>query len=930
MTLSQIRPEWLNANQVSPFIKAGSVIPKRGKYFLSIFSLSLFLCLNCFFAGAQKINPRLSKPKIPDKEILKINSLLASGYQQLDLFSSNGGGLDSARHLSKIASSLSTKINYAHGVDATNLLIARTYLAKGDIKTAKSKFKDLKKESQVELWISLANQSIRITRTKAHIDSALNYINYASSLAKTSRSDALQTKVRSQLAKIQVLTGNVEQGKENYNIVFNYYSARNKEWELARSLGEMTSNIPYIAKYYDDVLLTADRAIKLYTRLNRPDSVAWIRSCKANLYLVNAKNQLAEQELLKVIDIYKATNNPQIYLAYDGLSIIYSSSGNNEKALKYIIASINSATQSGNTNGLDDVYQKLGSLYYSIGQTDKAIEAYQMAFDILKKKDSAAPGVALVLTRSMADAMVAKGKVKEALSFIDEMEKKYPPQSAMEKTVLPGIRAKCYYRLKQYDKAEQYNLEAVSISEKLGPGFSANAIYLLSNFYMRTNQLEKARPYVNTLKSLPKDVLPAPMQKTLYYSLFRIDSAAGDFIKAIYNYKMFKYVNDTIYYSENNRKVLELQAQYESDKKDKDILLKQKNIQILEKQGLLQKTLLQQASLQMRLEQQEREQENRVMGLENDKKEKNFMLVKFQAKEKDDNIANLTREGQLQKKLLVQAKLNKNLMFAGISLLALVVILLFTSYRNKQRANRILNAQKEEISEQNISLKELVERKNSLLIEKEWLVKEIHHRVKNNLQIVISLLKAQTDYLDNDVALLAIQQSQHRMHAMSLIHQKLYQTESMTSIDIHEYVQEMVGYFSESMDQDKKIQFCTDVLPLKLNIGQAIPLGLILNESITNAIKYAFYDIVSPKIEIILSEIGPDLLRLTIADNGKGLDNDFDPEKAESLGMSLIFGLSKQLGGHCTIKNQNGLSVNIEFKGNLTSGETSYLAAMSS
>src|SRR5262249_22759774 len=129
-----------------------------------------------------------------------------------------------------------------------------------------------------------------------------------------------------------------------------------------------------------------------------------------------------------------------------------------------------------------------------------------------------------------------------------------------------------------------------------------------------------------------------------------------------------------------------------------------------------------------------------------------------------------------------------------------------------------------------------------LLKEKEWLVREIHHRVKNNLQIVMSLLNSQSAYIDNEPALTAIHDSQHRVQAMSLIHQKLYNSENLSSIEMSNYIRELAYNLRDSFNAGKHIRFNFNIESIEMDVSQAVPVGLILNEAITNSIKYAFPD----------------------------------------------------------------------------------------
>ena len=264
---------------------------------------------------------------------------------------------------------------------------------------------------------------------------------------------------------------------------------------------------------------------------------------------------------------------------------------------------------------------------------------------------------------------------------------------------------------------------------------------------------------------------------------------------------------------------------------------------------------------------------------------------------------------KLQEQFLQIKSSNSNaLWYIFIIALALLLILggfSFCRYCIKCKRDKELKAKQDEIDRQNIQLKQLGN-------EKEWLIKEIHHRVKNNLQIVISLLNTQSAYLKNEDALQAIQNSQHRMHAMSIIHQKLYQTENLSGIDMSWYIKELVNYLKISFDTENKIEFNLEVEPIELNLAQAVPLGLIMNEAITNAIKYAFPD-GKGIIDIELKEISNLKNRLSILDNGIGLQPEFHNLERDSLGMSLMMGLTEQLDGVFEINSERGVLITIEF-----------------
>jgi two-component sensor histidine kinase len=179
---------------------------------------------------------------------------------------------------------------------------------------------------------------------------------------------------------------------------------------------------------------------------------------------------------------------------------------------------------------------------------------------------------------------------------------------------------------------------------------------------------------------------------------------------------------------------------------------------------------------------------------------------------------------------------------------------------------------------------------------------------------VISLLEAQAAYLEND-ALQAIENSQHRIYAMSLIHQKLYQSEDIKTIDMEQYVPELVQYLRDSFDTGH-IHFDLTVDPIQLNASQAIPLGLIINEALTNSIKYAFPDGARGEISVSLTD-KDGKYKLELTDNGIGMPEGKANVKNNSLGLELMKGLAKEIGGSIIFEKANGVTIIIVFEKDL-------------
>jgi len=283
------------------------------------------------------------------------------------------------------------------------------------------------------------------------------------------------------------------------------------------------------------------------------------------------------------------------------------------------------------------------------------------------------------------------------------------------------------------------------------------------------------------------------------------------------------------------------------------------------------------------------------------------LQVVYETSEKEKDIQLLHEQGEWQKRELGQSRETRNFSIAGAGLLAMLLGLGFSRYRLKQRKNNQLEAKQKEITAKNAQLEKL-------LGENEWLLREVHHRVKNNLQVVMSLLNSQSAYLQDEKALNAVLESQHRVQAMSLIHQKLYKSSDVSSIYMPEYVHELVDYLRDSFKDGDRVRFDLDIAAVNLDVVQAVPVGLILNEVITNAFKHAFPHGADDTILVRLLEEHDGELSLVIADNGSGFPADVDAIVNNSFGRLLIHGLVEDLDGSLTVDRSDGTAYCIHFR----------------
>lgn len=395
--------------------------------------------------------------------------------------------------------------------------------------------------------------------------------------------------------------------------------------------------------------------------------------------------------------------------------------------------------------------------------------------------------------------------------------------------------------------------QAVANTRVENNGIDSIAIYAeWIRYYFDTRQYQKVQQYSTVLAAVARREGRLTILAQSYVWRFRADSALGNYKEAIQHYQLHKKLNDSLFNIAKRRQLDQLEIRFETEQKDHALKLKQQNIELL------------------------------------------------------------TREGQLQKAKLQRARFIRNVIIGGAGMLVLLLVLGYNRYQLKLRSNRQMKEQQDEIYKQNLSLRELIDTQDKLLEEKEWLLKEIHHRVKNNLQIVMSLLNTQTAYLDDKDALNAIKESRCRMQAISLIHQKLYQSENMALIDMYTYIHDLVVYLKDGFTGINRISFDLQIAPVKLDVSQSVPVGLILNEAITNAVKYAFTG--NGTILISLQQTQDCQITLVIADNGRGFPTGAGNAGKRSMGLMLIKTLSEQLGGTLNIHSHNGVIITVNFK----------------
>ena len=611
-------------------------------------------------------------------------------------------------------------------------------------------------------------------------------------------------------------------------------------WEMAGFYDLSESQLP-------DKLSYIQQAVNAFHLAGNVKKEADALKELADARQVGEDYQQSLSELKHALNLYQSINEPVLQGVYDLLGDVSSSLGNLNDALRYGLLAVETAEKLKDTSlQLCTIFNHLGSTYYYLDDLKNSSIYFAKALSLAEKYRSY--NDIYIICFNYGNNLLTMHKPAECNRLLYRILKKYPGIDSTELIHYTCIFLRNYTLLKQFPQAAKYfdQLLLLTKNRQLNNETQCNVYGAIVKYMVATGQNKKVRHFLREEENYltRKSNLIQLAENQLTWTV--IDSAGGDYWSAFRHFRNYARLKDSIMGREKTKYIAQLNVQYETSRKDQDILLKEKNIELLNQRSKLQ----------------------------------DVELAK----------ANQTRNGAL---------------VAGILLLVIVGLLINNSLV-KHRANRKLKHQQKEIEKKNISLEHLVE-------EKEWLVKEIHHRVKNNFHMVIALLGTQSRFLKTEEAIRAITDSQNRIHAMSLVHQKLYQSDNLSAINMSNYIHDLIHYLRSTLQIYQAVQFNVDIDPVELDITHCIPLGLIINEAITNSIKYAFTNSNEGVISISFKRVPGDGLRLKIKDNGIGLPEDLDTGKLDSMGLKLIKGLSDDIDAKLSITSLEGTEIVVGF-----------------
>jgi len=532
--------------------------------------------------------------------------------------------------------------------------------------------------------------------------------------------------------------------------------------------------------------------------------------------------------------------------------------------------------------------EDLAQVFDKISKPDKAIQFYRRSLQLYTKLNnkSAMQKNALALGR----IYLSLEKLDSAYYFINQslvLSTKEKLTNALYESKIE--LANLYYIKKDYASMKEIIQAIDTASDKPKQDFFNVRLFVLKgNYAMALHSESEALEAFNKAESLSHQGFTPFIDYYIKSNLAEAYYRNGNLSKA---YELVKYLNhnSNSYSSKENQKLAESIAKNsELTIRDKEIdYLKIQNQlneerlkrELMLKEGLRRENALKDFSLAQ-------EQQLNAAAI----REKTLQAQQLE-KEKALSLS-LIRENDLRKATLADERNFQAFLWIGIILLMALALLVFYLFRKQQEKNSIILKQTKDL---------------------EFVNKEVHHRVKNNLQVISSLLDLQSKYTQDVQYESLLNESKHRVQSMAFIHQNLYESAGMNMVDMPNYIQNLVDHLWTAYQRDgEQVEIEVDVKPMQLHMDLVVSIGMIINELVTNSLKYAFVDRTNGKICVALSETS-NLFQLEVSDNGIGIPEFIDVAGASSFGYKMVRAFVQKLKGTMQIARDHGTTIQIQF-----------------
>jgi len=705
--------------------------------------------------------------------------------------------------------------------------------------------------NKVRLQLALGHlMLLKATREQKDIDSAISFSAQAAALSRQLNFDFGIINAMLLSTETDYYRNNKDTGLKTARDALTFARMHNNSDGEARSYH-------LIAQYYStgdsaslrNRIFYINKAIAIFRKTRNNLWLSFLLTHNADMLFQSERATEALKLLFEALNLGKGVSRRTVEGIYWNIGRISLGIGDYTNALKYNLLALQTANEVKDTT-LQASYIKnlIASTYIKMGEYERAIPYSVDVVHMALRYNS--PPIFYTGSTGLAFEYTHTNQLSKALTVLDQMKAK--ASSDQEKLSVATNFLYSFIYARRFLKAAPYAQEVKELLVKVPTGNveeTMNAYNSLAYYYSETGQPKKAYPYTE---------LYASMAHKLNY-VESINIAKNRYYKVI-----------TLNQGPNSPIGHFLKDQAIRDSADNKV----KAYQIF------------------------------LLDMENETLKKNR------------HIDSLTADAQLKNMKIKRNQLIQKVIIAGSVMLLIITGLIYSRYRLKQRSNALLTLQKEEIDHKNrilqqliIDKNELLKDKDELLSEKELLLKEVNHRVKNNFHSVLALLENQAALLQGE-AFEVINKSRHLIYAMSLIHEQLLETTELKSVDMSVYLAQLIVHIRDCSQEGGRIKFNIHIEALMLEVFLALPLALIVNEAVTNALKYAFADREAGEVTVSLSMVKGNI-RLQIADNGIGIVRTGKSIKGEGIGIRLMRGLCEDIDARIRFESTNGTRITV-------------------
>ena len=832
---------------------------------LKFFFFFLLITTNALGVRGQMVN-RVPLPSFPDSiplsvivrqaEVLppgkeKVRHLLAIGQIYVD--HGRGKNLDTSLTFYQEAYTLSAAIHDLDGTEEALGKLCELYIHIGEVSSAAALLPMAYGEERVRLLLIIAEGFVnRQPVDIPFLEKALPYLSKAFALSDSMHSMVMRYECLMVQAKYFFEHGNLENGRNAILSIIRSCDSLGDKKRVGNYWSEMNYYMPVTSLTAPYHVFACRQSIRAYEAAGDQHDALYSLRELAIMHRWVGQYDSAEQEFMTFLrETAKEGITPSVNTNYE-LAALYLNKGDLDKALDYSFRALNGLNRKKNSFKRH-VYGRLALIYQQTGVPADALYYGRLAVEeSVRFKASEAH----YFTTFVIDALVKEGHPSAALAYLQAFIAANPAQSPEQQEPIAYDYGLIYDALGAYQRADYWFRQL--------PGLDSAAQREISRSIFRHFELNPflihlytGRFYVHWGKY--QQARPF-LQMALADPPLNRQSTAGSELQLLL-YKIDSATGD----------LRSAMAHYMLHSALKDSIF---NVEKMHQFQTLQ--------------------------------------VQYQTKQREQSILLLRSESDRQRDLLNQASLARKIEIGGLIVLLLLAAWAYYAYRAKRRNVQRLLAQQGEIHEKNLALEQLVGEKNELLVEKNLLLQEVHHRVKNNLHTVMSLLESQSAYLNDDAARNVLLDSQNRIHTISLLHQKLYWNSNVTSLEMGPYIAELCSFLASSLGaRERRISISQYIDPIQLDIALGLPIGLLLNEAITNALKHAFPDNTDQNaaqtghIEVAMHQLPGGLVSLQISDDGVGMTSGPGSD-VHSLGMTLIKSIGQKLDERFTIDSSDG------------------------